>query len=179
MSFEKLKSILRVPNSAISSGNSSEWSEVEGKLGTVLPTDYKEFISLYGSGIIGNFITIYSPFTENENMNLFIQQKLNKDAYLTLKVSYPEDFPYDVYPTNGGILPWGRTDNGDTLNWVVNTHGDWAILVDGGSGDYFEYNGSMTGFLHAVLSGRVVCSIFPSDFPDKDSKNTFDGLKDE
>ena len=94
-------------------------------------------------------------------------------------MSYPEDFPYDVYPTNGGILPWGRTDNGDTLNWIVNTYGDWAILVDGGSGDYFEYNGSMTGFLYGVLSSSIVCSIFQSNFPDKDSKNTFDGLKDE
>ena len=179
MSFEKLKSILPVSNLAISSDNSSKWSEVENNLGVVLPSDYKELIALYGSGIIGNFIMIYSPFTENENMNFFIQQNLYIDAYLTLKVSFPVDFPYEVFPTNGGILPWGRTENGDTLNWIVDTNqGDWAILVDGGSGDYFEYKGSMTGFLYDVLSGTIVCPIFPNDFPDKDSKITFVGLKD-
>ncbi len=178
MSLEKLKSILPVPNLAISSDNSSNWSEVENKLGIVLPSDYKDFITLYGSGIIGNFIMIYSPFTENENMNFFIQQNLNKDAYLTLKVSFPEDYPYEVFPTNRGILPWGRTENGDTLNWIVDTNqGDWAILIDDGSGDYFEYKGSMTGFIYDVLSESIVCPIFPNDFPDKDSKNTFVGLK--
>ncbi|MFJ8102028.1 SMI1/KNR4 family protein [Lysinibacillus sp. NPDC096212] len=178
MSFEKLKSILSPLNFAISLDDSSKWSEVENKLGIVLPSDYKEFIALYGSGNIGNFIMIYSPFAKNDNMNFFIQQNLNKGAYLTLKESFPENFPYEIYPTNGGILTWGRTENGDTLNWIVNTQGDWAILVDDGSGDYFEYKGSMTGFLHDVLSGSIICPIFPSDFPNKDSKNTFIGLKD-
>ena len=178
MSFEKLKSVLPVPNFTRSSDNSPKWSEVENRLGIVLPSDYKEFIALYGSGNIGNFIMIYSPFAKNDNMNFFIQQNLNKSAYLTLKESFPEDFPYEVYPTNGGILTWGRTENGDTLNWIVNTQGDWAILVDDGSGDSFVYKGSMTGFLHDVLSGSIICPIFPSDFLNKDSKNTFVGLKD-
>ncbi|MFT9819881.1 SMI1/KNR4 family protein [Lysinibacillus sp. NPDC056185] len=178
MSFKKLKSILSPPNFAISLDDSPKWSEVENKLGIVLPSDYKEFIALYGSGNIGNFIMIYCPFAKNDNMNFFFQQNLNKDAYLTLKESFPEDFPYEVYPTNGGILTWGRTENGDTLNWIVNTQGDWAILVDDGSGDYFEYKGSMTGFLHDVLSGSIICPIFPSDFPNKDSKNAFVGLMD-
>lgn len=179
MSIDKLKLILPIPDLANSTANSSKWREVEKKIGVVLPSDYKEFISLYGSGVIDNFIMIYSPFTENENMNFFNQQKLNNEAYINLKVSFPEDFPYEVFPTNGGILPWGRTENGDTLNWIVDTnHGDWAILVSDGSGDYFKYKGTMTGFLYDVLNENIVCPIFPGDFPNKNNKKIFVGIKD-
>ncbi|MFJ6267461.1 hypothetical protein ACIQGW_21125 [Lysinibacillus xylanilyticus] len=61
---------------------------------------------------------------------------------------------------------------------IVDTQGDWAILVDNGFGDYFEYKGSMTGFLYDVLSGSIICPKFPKDFPNKNSKNTFVALND-
>lgn len=169
MSFEKLKYILPESISKKFPYNVCEWKEVESKLGVVLPSDYKKLINLYGSCTIGGFIMIYSPFTKNENINLLNQQKINKEAYLTLKVNFPEDFPYEVFPSNGGgLLPWGRTENGDTLNWIVDINQrDWVILVDDNSGNYFKYKGSMIEFLYDILSENIICPIFPDDFPNK------------
>ncbi|CAM5678889.1 Knr4/Smi1-like domain-containing protein OS=Lysinibacillus sphaericus OX=1421 GN=LS41612_13345 PE=4 SV=1 [Lysinibacillus sphaericus] len=62
----------------------------------------------------------------------------------------------------------GETENGDTLNWIVDINQrDWVILVDDNSGNYFKYKGSMSEFLYDILSENIICPIFPDDFPNK------------
>jgi hypothetical protein len=43
------------------------------KLGAHLPQDYKDFIDFYGGGKIAGFISIFSPFSENINLNVINQ----------------------------------------------------------------------------------------------------------
>jgi hypothetical protein len=49
--IRKLTKILPPPSQPVEA--SGDWDEVERTLGTALPDDYKEFISLYGTGFIG------------------------------------------------------------------------------------------------------------------------------
>ncbi|MBC2373031.1 SMI1/KNR4 family protein [Listeria booriae] len=168
MYLEKLKTILSPPVKAVNSGSNIEWKDAEKKLGVEFPPDYKEFISTFGTGVIDDFLWIYNPFTDNKNVNIFVQMKGNNAAYCTLKEEFPDDYPYSVFPEIGGLLPLGVTDNGDVLNWIT-TPGKWTILVYGGSGN-FEYQGTITEFIFDVLSQNINCIVFPDDFPETNPK---------
>ena len=172
--FERLKSLLTIPDNAINTGDTMQWIETEKKLGIKLPNDYKEFIDTYGTGIIANFLIVFSPFSTNENMNLFSQLNMYRDSYLILKESYPKDFTYEIFPNERGLLPWGMSENGDVLSWTVSQNSqDWKIIIDGRSGDFFEYNGLITKFLYSILTKNLVSPVFPEDFPDNELKSTF------
>lgn len=178
MSLEKLKILFPENYSKLPLDNYSKWNEIEKKLGVNLPTDYKEFIDLFGAGIIDDFILVFSPFSENENMNFFIQQDLNNEAYSTLKESHPNEFPYQIFTKKSGLLPWGRTENGDILNWIVDMNLDeWPILIYDGYGDYFECQNSMTNFINDLITRNISCPFFPGDFQNIE-KHTFVAVKD-
>jgi hypothetical protein len=135
-----------------------------------LPDEYKEFISTYGTGGIDNFIWILNPFVLDENFNLMERGKVIREAYLESKQNFPQDFIHDVYPDVGGLLPWAITDNGDEIYWRTdNNPNKWSIVIYGSrSSEYAEYNKSLVEFLYEILTKRLVCSIFPDDFPSED-----------
>lgn len=168
MSLEKLKMILSVPDKIYGAGDISKWKEAEKELGSKFPSDYKEFISTYGTGGVCGFLWIYSPFSSNENLNFFMGSKEDNHAYFTSKQKFPDDFPQSLFPEEGGLLPWGVTDNGDVLNWITSDNPEkWSVLVyDGRSGDAFEYKNSLTEFLYDVLSENITCPLFPDDLLD-------------
>lgn len=172
MSLEKLKTILPVPDKIYGAGDTSQWKEAEERLGVKFPSDYKKFLSVYGTGGVGaiyGFIWIYSPFTSNENLHFFIRSKEANNAYSTLKQSFPNDFPRNLFPEKGGLLPWGVTDNGDGLNWLTSDDPEeWSIVVDDGYGNSCEYKNSLTEFLYEILSGISTCPLFPDDFLDSE-----------
>lgn len=168
MSLERLKTILSVPDRIYGSGDISKWKEAEKELGSKFPADYKEFISTYGTGGVCGFLWVYSPFSENENLNFFIRSKEENDAYFISKQEFPDDFPRSLFPEEGGLLPWGVTDNGDVLNWITsNNPEEWSVLVyDGGTGESYEYKNSFTEFIFEILSGNINCNLFPDDLLD-------------
>ncbi|MDM5247652.1 MULTISPECIES: SMI1/KNR4 family protein [unclassified Lysinibacillus] len=165
MSLEKLKTILSIPDKIYGAGDIAKWKEAEKELGTKFPSDYKEFISIYGTGGVCGFLWIYSPFSSNENLNFFIGSKEDNNAYFTSKQEFPDDFPRNLFPEEGGLLPWGVTDNGDVLNWITSDNPEkWSILVyEGRSGVSYEYKNSLAEFLYDVWSGNITCHLFPED----------------
>jgi len=60
--LEELKKILIPPLKPFQTGDRNGWDELESSLGTLLP-QYKDFISIYGTGAIDNFIWVLTPFT--------------------------------------------------------------------------------------------------------------------
>ncbi|GGE27443.1 hypothetical protein GCM10011571_32090 [Marinithermofilum abyssi] len=100
-------------------GGQRTFEDIEKQLGTPLPTDYKEFISIYGTGSIEHFIWVLNPFVDNEHLNLISEKSDILDAYTVLKNEFPHHFKHEVYPNKNGLLPWGITDNGDELFWLT------------------------------------------------------------
>lgn len=143
-----------------------EWVAIESKLGTGLPDDYKEFIQAYGTGRIGNFLYVFTPFSNNENLNLLDQLRLQSDVLGELK-SYGENIPYKIFPETEGILPFAITDNGDVLFWrTVGEPNEWTVLVnEARSPDWENYDMSMSKFFSEIISHRLDCKIFPKSFP--------------
>lgn len=149
-----------------------KWAEIESRMGTELPSDYKEFINEYGTGNINNFMWILTPFDENEYVNLFKMGMKISEAYMTSKLYNPDFFKHDVFPVVGGILPWGYTENGDELYWLTEGESDdWKVIVyESRSSDFYEYSMGFVQFIYELISKKITCSAFPDDFPGEKSE---------
>jgi len=98
--------------------NPAVWPVVEGRLGK-LPETYKDFVNGFGAGSIDNFIWIYIPFVENQNLELLQQIPVHERTLRALKEDHNYWLPFNVEAEPGGLLPFGITDNGDGLYWLM------------------------------------------------------------
>jgi hypothetical protein len=137
------------------------------RLGSQLPDDYLEFVRRYGDGTIDSFLIVLPPTSQNKNVDLVSQCERVANVLETVRKQSPA-VRYAGYPSPGGLIPWGKTENGDLCFWKT---GDpdpnrWTVVVsDGRMWDWEEYPGSMTAFLADVLGGKFHTRIFPDDFP--------------
>ncbi|MDQ0244739.1 hypothetical protein J2S09_002310 [Bacillus fengqiuensis] len=167
MSLENLKTVLPPPKNPFSTGNDSCFNEIEQTLGTQLPMDYKQFITIYGIGLIDEFIWVLNPFVLNDNLNLMEKTKDILEAYTESRNNFPGDFPYKTFPEQGGLLPWGLTENGDELYWLTEgSPEEWKVVIYGSrSSDFIVYPESMTSFLAKILEKKIVCELFLEEIP--------------
>lgn len=160
MSLRDLLSVLPVPDSRSEEGT-HDWATVEAELKTVLPSDYKEYVDTLGTGGISAFLYVFSPFSKNRHLNLLLVGPVILDAYRMSRDQFPELYSYRAFPESEGLLPWGRTDNGDELYWL--TRGgpdDWSVVIIESRGAEIEaYDGTMSEFLTALLTGKYVSRI--------------------
>lgn len=164
--FELLTKILPPPSSPVDLPSEKDWKRVDAVLGTV-PADYRTFVSIYGTGQIDQFIWILNPASANEYLNLVSGGRANLKALAESKGEFPETFTMSLFPNEEGFLPFGITDNGDTLYWVTGGAPDeWTVAVMGPRApETFHFRGGVVDFLLAVLNRRVICDRFPNDFP--------------
>lgn len=139
----------------------NDWLAIERAF-CPLPSDFKAFVSQYGTGSIGGFIWIFNPASRNEHLNLTTQivtqlRALHDLTSLGLK----------GFPEVGGILPFGITDNGDVLAWkVLGSPDSWrVVVVDSRAPRYSEFEVGFSRFIGGVLERAFACRLFPSDFP--------------
>lgn len=169
MTVEALASVLPAPACPLEAMDASDWALYELVTGIVLPADYKHYLRVYGTGLIGGIITPYNPcctrkkwkpqYTCRDWMRqaLGIQEEKRRFGEST--------FPYPVYPEPGGVLPWGETDDGDQLFWITSGEPDtWRVLINEVRSTVFEHFAySMTGFLAAWLKEEIISEIIPYD----------------
>jgi hypothetical protein len=138
-----------------------DWIAVERRLGLRLPPDYKRIIDTYGLGLFDRFLWILHPTTPNSNLRLDKQIEIARWALAEVN---------DVFAEPHELTAWARTENGDTCYWLTRDHSDdpdhWHIAVNESRGpDWEVFDLSTTGWLEAVLSGRLHIPLFPDDFP--------------
>jgi hypothetical protein len=154
-----------VPPPAKPRDNIGDWSEVESALGTTLPTDYKVYIDAYGTGILLDFLWIYNPFAQDVEANLLIQSsgELRTQRELRTKLA----IPYPLFPEPGGVLPLGRTHNGDVFFWSTEGEADaWTVVVRGSRRiELEEFKLGLLDMIAALVLQTVTVSAFPDDIP--------------
>lgn len=168
MALTELLSVLSPPNMPLERPDPANWQEVEKALGTQLPEDYKQFLEVFGTGRIDRFLWVYSPVSKNPFLNLFNERDECAATAFALKRDFGlELLPFPAYPELGGLLPWAGTDNGDRLYWLTGGKPDaWPIVVaPAREPEYQRFSMSMTSFLARTLRKRLVCQIFPENFP--------------
>ncbi|GAB7532015.1 hypothetical protein PS3A_44300 [Pseudomonas sp. 3A(2025)] len=143
-----------------------DWSGFEVKENLYLPADYKEFISVYGGGVIDDFLWVLSPFANNRNLS-FEKSKYFQESYLEVKKELPADYPRPKYPSQGSFIPWAVTDNGETLVWIVEGKPEsWGVAVHSSDQGCEEvYNIGCVEFILKILRREISSSILPVQFP--------------
>jgi hypothetical protein len=144
---------------------SGSWEAAESTLGTTLPYDYKMFIESYGSGYIGEMpLYVNNAFSTRPSINL-------RKASLAIAAAYQRlidggyNMPYTLFPQPLGLLPWGRTGNGDYLHWrTVGSPDKWFVVVwDCGETEFKSFDQlNFIQFLTELLAGRI--DVFPRVF---------------
>jgi hypothetical protein len=172
MTLKALIEVMPPPKRPVETGSAEQWTNVEESLGTALSTDYREYNNTFGTGCIGAFLWPYNPFSSNENLNLLTRGKLILEAMSVIKERFGDtEVPYPLFPEPGGLLPWGSTDNGDSLFWLTTGNPDeWPVVVNESRGPSFEeFEESMTGFLARLINEEISSEIIPSYFLDKEA----------
>ena len=161
--LERLRQLLPPPADPVEPGRPDGWAEVEGALGTGLPGDFKAFTELYGSGKVDDFLYLFNPFAAGQDGNLLTEKDRVLAAYRQTRARFPERLPLPAFPEPGGLLPLGRTDNGDELYWVTEGHPDgWPVALLASRAGFQELHAMpVTGFLAALAANQLVSRILP------------------
>lgn len=194
MAIEALTNIVLPPNEPTDVGGDKDWTEVEESLGLALPTDYKDYINLYGTGELAGCIWVYNPFAGSHHNNLLAQVRALLNTWrptprvgeilnmgTDTRVGFGAiEFPYPLYPEPGGLLPWGHVDNGAELFWQTSGSPEkWTVVISEARGPEFEeYKVSMAEFLVSLLSGRFSSEILPRSLQRKREKVSFIPLRE-
>ena len=140
-----------------------DWAKVETQLGFNFPDEFCFIIENYGTISLGNFITVFNPFSENKSINLDAI-KFYTDSYKYLKSQFPNSYKRP----SESFLTWAVTDNGDTLFWDIHdqkNHNGWHVGIhDKSQSEEEVFPMTTLEFLHNVASGKLKNSIFPRDF---------------
>jgi hypothetical protein len=147
-----------------------DWSIIEGALKLRLPDDYKEFIEVYGTGSIGGFLWVLSAVARNPNLDLLVQIEKRQRALHEFAQAEPKAVSLSEKDL-GVLVPWGVTDNGDVCYWRTGAEDPNAwptVVADGRHALWNEFDGTLTGFITAILTNEFESPIFPSDFPSGD-----------
>ena len=148
---------------------------MERALGTALPSDYKQFINVYGTGEFNDLFFIFNPFSGVEPMNLLWQagvpESLMQDEelgrvyrlgsflehYRQFLRENPDACPLPPYPEPGGLLPLGGDSNGGSVLWpTVGPSDEWPlVLLPHGLQPIEKHEMTLVEFLFRWLSGEL------------------------
>jgi hypothetical protein len=175
MALEELLATIPAPEHASEVEKIADWAAIEEEVGAKLPADYKDCVREYGSGVLADFIRIFNPFSASEYTNLVASVNRIGQICRQLKESEGSRFPFDIFPTSPGLLPWGTDDNGNWYFWLTEgAPNDWPVVVGAGRNPRWQrFDCSMTTFLTKALKREIVCKLWPSDFPDVNDPVTY------
>jgi hypothetical protein len=117
-----------VPPPANPVSNKGDWGAIEARLNITLPDDYKQVIQQYGAGSVEPAtLWLMNPFYGSFDV-----------ADLARELEQPQsngvELPFAPYDCVGGLLPWGRTGDGEWFAWNIRKEADqWdtVVLYDG------------------------------------------------
>lgn len=165
MSITNLVDLVPPPPQPRELGAANEWSKVEAQLGTSLPADYKDLIATYGTGQFNEYLTVFNPFAANEHRNLLALKEKILSAYRTSQNMFPDEYPLPTFPTAGGLLPWARSDNGDTFYWITGEEPDtWPVYVIKTNSAQYRYDLNSITFLLQLLSNSLSPALYDEDW---------------
>ena len=166
MGLERLRSIAPPPAAPLEPGEPDQWPRVEAELGTGLPDDFKRFTELYGSGKFDDFLYLLNPFAADPAGSLLGARDTMLVAYAQTRAKFPERLPLPPWPEPGGLLPLGRSDNGNELYWLTEREpSSWPVVAFAGRSTRHEiHRHPVTGFLARLLSGELDTGVFPDGF---------------
>ena len=163
--LERLRELLPPPANPVEPGRPDGWAEIEAALGTGLPGDFKAFTELYGSGTVDDFLYLFNPFAAGQDGNLLVEKDRVLAGYRQTRARFPGRLPLPPFPEEGGLLPLGRTDNGDELYWVTTGDPDgWPVaLLESRAARQELHRMPVTGLLTTLAANQLTSRILPEE----------------
>jgi hypothetical protein len=127
------------------------WTSAEERLGFTFPSDYKELMSTFGSGVFDLLVGVLCPARQEDD---FISEMNRILEYARGN----EPLPHRLYPDPDGLIPWAECGDAWTLFWRTDRGGpdQWTIVYcDAEFAEWGEYDGSATTFLLGLLTGKI------------------------
>lgn len=164
MVIDELLDVLPAPQDPVESGRGEQWPAVHDRIGVLLPRDYADFITHYGTGCVSGWLSVYNPFSENPNLNLFRRIAADLSGLRDLKASAPRTVPFPLYFEPGGLLPWGTSIDGDIFCWLTSgLEGVWKVAVICRHDDPEVHSVSMSQFISRACTRALASRAFPAD----------------
>ncbi|MFJ3975918.1 hypothetical protein [Streptomyces sp. NPDC090021] len=117
------------------------------------PDEYKEISACYGDALIDGFLYVYGPLKiaeKSEWMSDYVARGESR------KIKHP------VLPSEGGMLHWGHTIEGDKLFLTPRGGGEWAVSAFRRNwGDWYETDLRVDEWLLGVFSGNIETDWLP------------------
>jgi hypothetical protein len=169
--LERLRQLLPPPADPVEPGRPDGWAAVETAIGTRLPSDFKAFTELYGSGMVDDFLYLFNPFAAGKDGNLLVEKDRVLAAYRQTRARFPDRLPLPTFPEEGGVLPLGRTENGDELYWVTRRDpDDWPVALLESRAALLEIHPMpVTNLLAALAANQLTSRVLPDDVLDRPS----------
>ncbi|MFI2072163.1 SMI1/KNR4 family protein [Streptomyces triculaminicus] len=114
-------------------GDDVDWSAAERAWGVKFPRDYVDFMSVYGEGVIGNFLSIFQPLSTAYDASAY-GMRFETDNAHGLIDQHPSSWPAGLtQDTPHSIIAWGVNSSADILCWsTVDQDPDrWPVVVLG------------------------------------------------
>ncbi|MFD7258627.1 SMI1/KNR4 family protein [Streptomyces sp. NPDC059874] len=127
-----------------------DWADVEARLGTALPGDYKRLVELFGFGAFDGFLTMRMPDAR------FPREDIVRSAERSAAGRGLWE-PYEAYPTPGGLLEWASSEQADQCFWLTDgpDPDKWPVLVTQDVPDsWVRFDGTTAEFVHRMLTDR-------------------------
>ncbi|MFA7768238.1 SMI1/KNR4 family protein [Streptomyces sp. NRRL S-448] len=148
------------------------WARVEEELGTILPSDYKRLVDLYGGGLFDDAIWVLEPDCFNQYYDLVMENRDRAEAQQRLWQG-GEPKPVALEGAGSRTIAWAVTENGDCLYWLARPGHEpdqWTVAIKEGRGREWEFHAqSCSEFLRSVLlTGDAESDVFydfPTDVP--------------
>ncbi|MEU7124414.1 SMI1/KNR4 family protein [Streptomyces zaomyceticus] len=135
------------------------WPEVEARLGSALPEDFKDLVDTYGGGVFDETIWILEPDCADPDYDLLAMKAERAKVLARLWEIGPEPRPEQLEDDGAGLLPFAYIEGtGAYLYWLTGDNvrpEDWTVLANAGRGPEWEYR--------PVPSARFILSVLTGD----------------
>ncbi|WP_075004271.1 SMI1/KNR4 family protein [Streptacidiphilus jiangxiensis] len=162
--IERLRLILPPP---VGGGDDIDWEAEEERLALVFPSDYKEFVRIYGGGSVAGYLAIatpsvsespYSEISDWQPIELGAQEHRGlRDVSLGIR---------------DRLILVGVTASSDAIFWHANEGeaNSWNIVVctrdvERGENPWKYYRMGFSGFVASLIDGSVENPFGMDDFP--------------
>ncbi|UKD53505.1 SMI1/KNR4 family protein [Amycolatopsis sp. FU40] len=145
-----------------------DWAKVESDLGISLPPDYREFAENYPAVNIDDFLNIMHPCSSRPALNLIEQSPIIREMWSALWVRAEGDFPYPIFPADGGLFPWAYNDENGFYFWKTGgAPSTWTVVVVEAL-QWWEHPGGFGEFIAGLTAGEIASPVIESEISGPD-----------
>ncbi|WP_405992756.1 hypothetical protein [Streptomyces sp. NBC_00986] len=134
------------PSTVTRRPSADDWTETEAYVASTLPTDFKTFLDIYGTGVICDELVVFHPRGAGP---LLDRMRQIHERFAESRRRSPDFHPFPFHPEPGGLLSWGYDHSGNEhFFWPCAPDPDhWKIVTHSHGTEPEVFEGTFTAFV--------------------------------